>query len=164
MTTQLKVDEEELQACASALQDLIDGLTEDVNRLINKEADLFMRYLSYIRFKSIDELLDATLTKDFGLLKMGMCLSDPVFHTPKFFENRWHHLSLKNNSFFENEAGCSDCREDVDAAIQNAAQAAYEARESMNGMQIAITKDSITIRKAKVNEKANENEDDKTCH
>jgi hypothetical protein len=103
MTKQILPDEKHIQRVVDNMDEFIKALQHTKSILENKEADMFSRFMSYIKF---DALMDAVrITNDvlkFSVLS-GHALAHPELHTAEAKEKGWNQMTPWKHPFFINE-------------------------------------------------------------
>ncbi len=101
--TDLKIDEEELNAIAYLLEELCKCINTDILILRDKEEDLFNRYMAYNRSDSILRSAEFGMKLSRKFMKSGHNLNDKTLHAKEGVKNDWDKSSIAENPFFLQE-------------------------------------------------------------
>lgn len=100
--SKFKVDRGFLKSMASEIDDLIENMESDKATMLDKNADLFERYLAFSRVNNLiftSKAMSVMLKNSFRLgFDMGR---HDVFHTKAFKKCGWESGGLNTNPFFE---------------------------------------------------------------
>ena len=100
MSEEVKIDVKYLRSQALKAADLSKFITEQAERMINEDEDMFVRYLAFARLKGIFKGVDMGLELSRDAIGMGHNLHHPFMQTPKAIENEWDKIKLEDDYFF----------------------------------------------------------------
>lgn len=98
----LVIDEKYLKHVVKNVENLMEAMTCELDKLKDKNEDMFIRYMSYIRLHCILETNEFFLNLHKTSILAGHSLADPRMHTKKCKENGWDEFKTEYDSFFVN--------------------------------------------------------------
>lgn len=99
----IKIDEEHLEATANALENLIECLEKEIKELKDKSGDNFSRYMAYNRSYSLLKLWPAMMDTCKMNFISGHNLAHKFLQTKEAKDKNWDKMKLENHPFFINE-------------------------------------------------------------
>src|SRR5271170_915177 len=98
--SELIPDTKHFKILIRAVETLIQGLRKDLDNLKNDDADMFTRYLSYIRIKSLANIASICMKNNQEMVLAGHCIHDERLQTSEAIKNGWDETRIKDNPFF----------------------------------------------------------------
>ncbi len=99
--SELKIDEKELALLGEHAKDFVDGLKDELACMLDTDADIFKRYMSYFRLSGLVLTAQNYYRVSKHCFHLGHDLNHPVFDTPERTEHNWDTVYIDKNPFFK---------------------------------------------------------------
>ncbi len=106
--SEFKINEKHLEEISNKTREIIEFFNKESSILSNKDEDIFIRYIAYLRLKNVIFNMVSSIQNFKEMVFSGHLLHHPFFHTEKYKENGWDEIDLGLTKFL-----CSE-KEDKD--------------------------------------------------
>lgn len=110
---EIKIDEEHINVVSNSYANYIQELIMRLEQMTNKEADIFDRYMSFIRLSRFIPFINAYNECQNNLIISGFDLNHSLLNTEKAKKAGWDRQELEKNSFFVNSEETKENTADV---------------------------------------------------